>query len=204
MQKKAFTLAEVLITLGIIGVVAALTIPTLVQKYKKSVVETKLAKFYSTVNQALELSQIDNGRVEDWEPLPNHDLEAAKKWFDKYLLAYIKNVNVETNENGRDTNILINFPDGSTLRYYGVPSDLQYYIKNAKKYKVGINFFYFSFIPTQKEAIYPYAWNWKGDMEVLKSNCGGAATGDVGGGAYCTLWIMLNGWKIPKDYPLKF
>ena len=29
-MKKAFTLAEVLITLGIIGVVAALTIPTLV------------------------------------------------------------------------------------------------------------------------------------------------------------------------------
>lgn len=33
-MKKAFTLAEVLITLGIIGVVAALTIPTLA-KYRK-------------------------------------------------------------------------------------------------------------------------------------------------------------------------
>lgn len=33
--KKAFTLAEVLITLGIIGVVAALTMPTVIQNYKK-------------------------------------------------------------------------------------------------------------------------------------------------------------------------
>lgn len=36
MNKKAFTLAEVLITLGIIGVVAALTMPTVIQNYKKN------------------------------------------------------------------------------------------------------------------------------------------------------------------------
>ena len=34
-QKFAFTLAEVLITLGIIGVVAAMTIPSLIQSYKE-------------------------------------------------------------------------------------------------------------------------------------------------------------------------
>ena len=33
-MKKAFTLAEILITLGIIGVVAAMTIPTLVANYR--------------------------------------------------------------------------------------------------------------------------------------------------------------------------
>ena len=35
MKKRAFTLAEVLITLGIIGVVAAMTIPTLISNYQK-------------------------------------------------------------------------------------------------------------------------------------------------------------------------
>lgn len=35
MKEKAFTLAEVLITLGIIGIVAALTLPTIVQKQNK-------------------------------------------------------------------------------------------------------------------------------------------------------------------------
>ena len=45
LDKSAFTLAEVLITLGIIGVVSALTLPVLVQKYRNNVVETKLKKF---------------------------------------------------------------------------------------------------------------------------------------------------------------
>lgn len=39
-----FTLAEVLITLGIIGVVAALTLPALVQNYRNQVVETRLKR----------------------------------------------------------------------------------------------------------------------------------------------------------------
>ena len=34
-RRAAFTLAEVLITLGIIGVVAAMTIPTLITSYKE-------------------------------------------------------------------------------------------------------------------------------------------------------------------------
>lgn len=41
-KKLEFTLAEVLITLGIIGVVAALTMPMLMQKYNNSVAETRL------------------------------------------------------------------------------------------------------------------------------------------------------------------
>ena len=40
--KMAFTLAEVLITLGVIGVVAALTLPTLIQNYEKHVITNRL------------------------------------------------------------------------------------------------------------------------------------------------------------------
>ena len=53
--KNAFTLAEVLITLGIIGIVVALTLPTLIQNHRNQVVETRLKKFYSTINQAITL-----------------------------------------------------------------------------------------------------------------------------------------------------
>jgi type II secretory pathway pseudopilin PulG len=42
-------LAEVLITLGIIGVVAALTMPALVANHQKNVVGTRLRKFYATL-----------------------------------------------------------------------------------------------------------------------------------------------------------
>lgn len=51
--KRAFTLAEVLITLAIIGVVAALTIPTLVSNYQKTQYVAQLKKFYSTFNNGM-------------------------------------------------------------------------------------------------------------------------------------------------------
>lgn len=44
MKHKAFTLAETLITIGIIGVVAAMTIPILIKNYKAQVTATKLKK----------------------------------------------------------------------------------------------------------------------------------------------------------------
>lgn len=44
----AFTLSEVLITLGIIGVIASMTIPTLVKSYQKTYYVTALKKFYSS------------------------------------------------------------------------------------------------------------------------------------------------------------
>ena len=51
-RKVAFTLAEVLITLGIIGVVAALTLPALINKTNKKELEVALKKTYSELNQA--------------------------------------------------------------------------------------------------------------------------------------------------------
>ena len=50
-KKVAFTLAEVLITLGIIGIVAALTIPNLVVKYQRKVMQTRFQKAYSILTE---------------------------------------------------------------------------------------------------------------------------------------------------------
>lgn len=52
LKNRGFTLAEVLITLGIIGVVAALTIPTLIKNYQKKAATTAAKKAYSTLSQA--------------------------------------------------------------------------------------------------------------------------------------------------------
>ena len=51
-MKKAFTLAEVLITLGIIGVIAAMTIPSLINAYRERVTVTKVQKAYSLLSLA--------------------------------------------------------------------------------------------------------------------------------------------------------
>jgi len=62
---KGFTLAEVLITLGIIGIVAAMTIPTLIANNQKIQYVTALKKVYSNVNQVLVQYSADNGCVGD-------------------------------------------------------------------------------------------------------------------------------------------
>ena len=64
--RAAFTLAEVLITLGIIGVVAALTLPTLIQNHQKQVYVTQLKKAYSTLGNAFNKMAVDEGVV-DWD-----------------------------------------------------------------------------------------------------------------------------------------
>ena len=65
LKRAAFTLAEVLITLGIIGVVAALTLPTLIQNHQKQVYVTQLKKAYSNINNAFNKMAVDEGVV-DW------------------------------------------------------------------------------------------------------------------------------------------
>ncbi len=68
--KFGFTMAEILITLGIIGVVAALTIPTLINKYRAVEMKTRFDKAYSTISQAFELMKIDNGGFIDGSSYP--------------------------------------------------------------------------------------------------------------------------------------
>ena len=84
-KKSAFTLAEVLITLGIIGVVAALTIPNIIKHYQNEVTVTKLQKAYSTLNQAFRQSENDNGSSEFWQET---DEIGVKAYFEKYWKPY--------------------------------------------------------------------------------------------------------------------
>ena len=59
-KKVAFTLAEVLITLGIIGVVAAITLPSLISNYQDKQFKTAYKKAYSDMSQALEDGIVEN------------------------------------------------------------------------------------------------------------------------------------------------
>ena len=54
-------MAEVLITLGIIGIVAAMTMPTLIQKHKEQETVAKVKKFYSVISQAIMLPRVEPG-----------------------------------------------------------------------------------------------------------------------------------------------
>lgn len=75
MKKSGFTLAEVLITLVIIGVIAAMTIPTLLSNTNKQEFKTALKKAMSVINQAITLNYALTGNemnsVLKSEPLRN-------------------------------------------------------------------------------------------------------------------------------------
>ena len=72
----AFTLAEVLITLGIIGVVAAMTIPSLIQNYQEKVLANQFKKSYSMFSQVLNQVWVDN------------DMSVPICYYNQYLTSY--------------------------------------------------------------------------------------------------------------------
>ncbi len=90
-----------MITLGIIGVVAAMTMPTLIQKNNEKATVTKLKKFMSVMNSAITLSINDNGPIDSWRltntvfdeetgsntPLSN---EGQEEFMKRYILPYLK------------------------------------------------------------------------------------------------------------------
>ena len=85
--KSAFTLAEVLITLGIIGVVAAMTMPQLIRNYERKAAEVQIKKDYSTLANALQMAENEYGRLEDWT-IDNPD-KADDEYF-KRLAKYLQ------------------------------------------------------------------------------------------------------------------
>ena len=89
----AFTLAEVLITLGIIGIVAAMTMPMLIGKYKKQVTVTQLKKVYTVLSQMVLQAQEDNGPVY-FSTSEQVDPNVAENFFKLYWLPYFNSPTV--------------------------------------------------------------------------------------------------------------
>ena len=60
-RKTAFTMAEVLITLGIIGIVAAMTLPNLIGNYKMLTYEVAFKKQYALLQNTMNILTVENG-----------------------------------------------------------------------------------------------------------------------------------------------
>ena len=86
-KRTAFTLAEVLITLGIIGVVAALTLPSLIQKQQDKATVSRLEKIYSVLSQASLYAREEHGDFEDWNIIDNNQASTRENfaYFEPYL-----------------------------------------------------------------------------------------------------------------------
>lgn len=105
-MKKAFTLAEVLITLGIIGIVAAMTLPALLNSTQNIEKKTALQKAYSVLNQAMERIYIDEGQIINKSNYPNYTFGPIfKQHF--HSLACQKKTCIYPNNSNPETNLLI-------------------------------------------------------------------------------------------------
>ena len=80
-KKVAFTLAEVLITLGIIGVVAAMTLPTLINNAQNKQLEVAFKKSYSALSQIAQRVALEDygGQI------PDDALGESLGYYAKYL-----------------------------------------------------------------------------------------------------------------------
>lgn len=98
-KKTAFTLAEVLITLGIIGIVAAMTLPTLIGNYKKKVWETSFKKSVNFILNSHKKLFADEG-IDSLCDLPYFECGASAgldgiKVKDTMIADYTKNLGLE-------------------------------------------------------------------------------------------------------------
>ncbi len=221
-RKHAFTLAEVLITLGIIGVVAALTIPTLIATHRKHEVETKLAKIYSVFNQAISRSSVEHGDVTSWaidcgtSSNVTCTSDEAMSWFNEYIGHYLQIVETQKKDDGNEFYVFFN--DGTIMAISNYIHDMTFYInkKSIDNPKAGVNSFAFRFNPvlrngqtpdknkyTINPTLEPYAWNWDGTREGLITSSNGYGCGETRS-LYCAKLIQYEGWKIPNDYAFKF
>lgn len=126
MKKIAFTLAEVLITLGIIGVVAAMTIPNLLKNTGNSEYKNKLLKEYSVISQVFQQLLSENGGQFDTALSGCFSNTCLKNLFRDKLL-YSKDCDL--NNGG---NVGICFPAQSNIKFLNTTSaDASYFNNNA-------------------------------------------------------------------------
>lgn len=225
-KKPAFTLAEVLITLGIIGIVAAMTLPSLVGKYQKKVTATKLKKSFATLQEIIRLSEKDNGEMSEWDFPKNADYAANEsEFFKKYFLPYMKvvgksgyyspsresyqiyNINGGTAINVLYWHIL---PDGSSIGMFSnVPGTYCWIFIDINANKgpntLGKDIFMTEIYRQKRLLMWPtYDYRVYLDKNTLKTaptyGCQKGGSGQYAGG-YCGQLIQQDGWEIKDYYP---
>ena len=242
-RKVAFTLAEVLITLGIIGIVAAMTLPSLINEYKKKEVETRLAHTYSTMTQAFKLAEADNGESQYWTKniagsSNISDMSIVDDFLTAYFIPYLNfNTKIETIDgyglkkfgydircfNGYQMNKMrITRLNNGVILFWGMFIGRQGICAlhivldiNGTKgpNRIGSDLFDMTYSLYDGELFmsgeknidgYELTYSKKQNYQQLLDNCKRTITPDYFAPNYsCGAVIKLNGWKIPKDYPIK-
>ncbi|MBQ3310587.1 type II secretion system protein, partial [bacterium] len=118
----AFTLAETLIVMGIIGVVAALTIPNMNKNTNNTENVVKLKKFYTEIQNAHELAITTYGPIDTWFVNDTNNVNRAKRYLDR-ITEFLKTTKLcRDSANNCMTSGSSKFLKGGNLASYPNPS----------------------------------------------------------------------------------
>jgi len=219
---SAFTLAEVLITLVIIGVIAAITVPTLITKYQKEQTVTRLKKVYSTLTQAVLKSKFENGPIEEWYNQETNN--NASDYFNKYWKPYFNVEKICTNYSNCNYSAVqpwffvngdvytwsiaqsgdrfffylvdgtfVTIQAGAGSSVFSRPNLVIDLNGPKKPNKLGKDVF---FLTTDNDkGVVPYGYN--SSYDYILNNCKKVNST----GYFCLAKIMKDGWQIKDDYP---
>ena len=223
-KKTAFTLAEVLITLGIIGVVAAMTIPNLITEHQKRTTVTKLQRAISVINQAYRLAYDDVGEASAEEAFNM----GSEEYFNTYWAPYIKILTYcssykvcgyDSNTpfkllNGKYSTYHFDYTNGRIAFYtmdgfvyivntysgYGISPQVVVDINgSAGPNRVGRDIFTLIRVEDDGGGVQPYGYDFA-DGDSVNENCSSGS--DINPIlSTCAERIRRAGWKIEKDYP---
>ena len=229
-KNLAFTLAEVLITLGIIGIVAAMVLPSLISSIKKHTVESRLKHSYALLNEVVRLAQADYGDPSAW------DYNDGLTFVQNYMLPYMRTSKLISNNKGGfvGDKSAITLSNGTvwTITKMAVPASQGQPAYNFIRVNVdvngdsnpnrqGIDLFNFYILSAERKSyntgegdcaksvksagIYydGYGYKCPGESACSYRQCDGRDD-TTSRNSFCIAKIIENNWKIPKDYPLKF
>lgn len=230
---KGFTLAEVLITLGIIGIVSAMTIPNLISKHNKRTIETRLFKIHSTILQGIRMAQansdsnfnLDNLAQDTTTSTSSFSWEKSRAVFEEYFSPVFKVVHRypkgtqfrvysadgSTEVGQIDYNsYIVTLTDGTTIGFVKAGNSERFYIDvilnpNRKKLISGRDTF-FMLYDTDGFGNFSFKTLGAYDKENYKKYCASHEARPAAAiypSYFCTTLIFKNNFKIPDDYPVK-
>lgn len=221
--KHAFTLAEVLITLGIIGVVAALTLPALIAKHQRKTVAVKVKKAYTELYQAVRMSEAENGDMKDWNyRFSANNIENTKQFIDTYIAPYYTSLKLCSTGNGGGKNSCGAVVSGGGANYTtangtglsfvvsqdanNVPTIID--TNGAKGPNIiGTDYFYYGI---KDSKVLPAGWYDGITREEILNNstysCKKTGVDENDKNIYtlrhgCTALLLIDGWEFKDDYP---
>lgn len=214
-KKFAFTLAEVMVTMSIVGVVAAMTIPTLHYQRMKKEYSAKLKNFYSRMNNAILDMQMDKGSFSDMKlnRTDENDKNQTKgyEWYMTNIDPYYGHEYVDA------AHKTVYYKDGSKLIIHGKWGclDVDYDVNGDKgPDQVGFDRYRFLYCFENRATYFgrddiffgTYGSGLNSATTTraqMVAKCG-TKNENEDGRLWCTRLLENDQWEFKKDYPWKF